>query len=379
MGKTIPAATAAVIILLLIGSPPAARASATATGVSRDFNPAVSVNALLLYRSGLGETTVEPDSGSEAGHDHGAAGDGFAVQETELRLTSIIDPYAKADFVFAMHGTDGFELEEGFVRLISLPRGLGLRAGKAYFEFGKHNAYHTHQFPFVERPYAWDALLGEHGLNGAVVEASWLTPLPWYAEVIAYGFPSIETVYGDHEIPENEWGGGARIRQLWEAGDRATVDLGVSYAGGDALRGGRRHFTGADLTFKWSGTGRNPRTLEIQSEWFRRMEDLESWNPHQDGFYAHALGRVTRRVVAGARIDFLRSDEFTGSEGGDVFSETNQENPDVTTFTGSLAFVPSEFQAIRLDVIHRDFGDSDEQAGRLQYNFTIGSHPAHRY
>jgi len=45
-----------------------------------------------------------------------------------------------------MHGTDAIELEEGFAQALFLPKGLGMRAGKLYFEFGKHNVYHTHQY-----------------------------------------------------------------------------------------------------------------------------------------------------------------------------------------------------------------------------------------
>lgn len=383
MTHRILALAAAVLITALALSPTAGASSVTATGISRDFNPAISVNALLLYRSGPRGGGTEAGEGEGEEHEHrGAGGDGFSVQETELQLTSIIDPYAKADLVFAMHGTDGFELEEGFVRLLSLPRGLGFRAGKQYFEFGKHNVYHTHQYPFVERPYAWDALLGEHGLNGAAVELSWLTPLPWYGEVIAYGFPSIESVYGDHEIPENEWGGGARLRQVWEAGDRSTVDLGISCAAGDAVRSGKRFFGGADLTYKWTGTGKIPRTLEIRTEWVRRKEELESWETDQDGFYAHLLGRITRRIVAGGRFDLLRAERPVAHTTGDVFSQTSTDLEDVSTWTASFAFVPSEFQAIRADYLYRhrggDFGEG-EHGVRLQYNFTIGSHPAHRY
>lgn len=351
-------------------STPLASGGATATGVSRDFNPGISVNALLLYRSGPSESMTEHDHEVEESHDHGSGGDGFDIQEAELQITSIIDPYAKSNLVFAMHGASGFELEEGFVRFLSLPRGLGLRAGKFYFDFGKHNAYHTHQFPFVEKPYAWETVLAGHGLNGAVIEASWLTPLPWYTDLIAYGFPLIETVYGDHEIPQNKWGGGAKLRQLWDVSDQATFDLGLSWAAGELDGAGEhheeewddamRHFFGVDLTWKWIGTGQYPKSFEVQSEWLRRLDDGNEKSAETDGFYIHALTRLSRRIHLGARFDLYSPD-------------------DVLTTTASFAFVPSEFQAVRLDLVHRDFGEDDDQAIRLQYNFTIGSHPAHRY
>ncbi|MBM3321608.1 MAG: hypothetical protein FJY73_13170 [Candidatus Eisenbacteria bacterium] len=353
--------------------------SATATGISRDFNPAISVNALLLYTSGLNEATEQEHGEEEHEHARGPAGDGFLVQETELQLTSIIDPYAKANLVFAMHGTDGFELEEGFAQTLFLPTGLGLRAGKFFFEFGKHNAYHTHQYPFVERPYAWDALLGAHGLNGAALEASWLTPLPVYTEILATAFPLTETVYGDHEVPANTWGRAFRLRNFFETSDQTTVDFGVSYAGGDAVNEGENHFLGVDLAFKWIGTGANPRKLEIQGEWLYPFDE-ESLSDAA-GAYLHALARVTRRWHVGARWDgYFQSDEHELIDDADKnLHDEHGEDHDIHTLTASLAFVPSEFQAIRVDVLHRDFDEETEQGVRVQYNMTIGSHPAHRY
>jgi len=369
---------ALVVTLLALAPDPIAAQSATATGISRDFNPALSLNALLLYRSGL-----EAVASSE--HTHGAAGDGFSVQELELQLTSSVDPYVKGNFILAMHGTDGIELEEGFAQALFLPKGLGMRAGKLYFEFGKHNVYHTHQYPFVERPYAWEVLLGDHGLNGAAVEASWLTPLPWYAEVIAAAFPLTEAIYGDHDIPRNTWGGGARLRQLWDASDHATVDFGLSYVGGDALSQPAgaadslfetdvRHFLAVDLTYKWTGTGAHPRSLALQAEWLRRGDGGLDGR-RDDGLYMHALARVARRVVLGARFDLYRPLEDAGGTSG----PGGAGGEDVRTYTATLAFVPSEFQAIRIDGLYRDLGNDDDSGLRVQYNLTIGSHPAHRY
>ena len=45
-----------------------------------------------------------------------------------------------------------------------------------------------------------------------------------------------------------------------------------------------------------------------------------------------------------------------------------------------LAYVPSEFSALRLQYDHRNNGmRADEHKILLQLNFTIGAHPAHAY
>ncbi len=363
------------LFLLLLAPGAAFPQSATATGISRDFNPAISVNALLLYASGLAPVTEGAPVEGEEPHSRDV-GDGFSIQETELQLTSYVDPYVKANLVFAMHGTDGFELEEGFGQALFLPKGLGLRAGKFYFEFGKHNSYHTHQYPFVEKPYAWDALLGEHGLNGAAIEASWLLPLPVYTEVLATAFPLVEAVYGDHETPGNTWGRAVRLRNFFETSERTTADFGVSYAGGESVGGGESNFLCIDMTFKWIGAGSNPRKLELQGELLYPFD--EESNSDAAGAYLHALARITRRWHAGVRWDgFLIDDPETYY--ADLEKQALDLEDDVHTYTASLAFVPSEFQAVRVDVLHRDFGEETEHGVRVQYNMTIGSHPAHRY
>ncbi len=340
-------------------------------GTSRDMNPAISVNTILLYSSGLSEEHQHEEDG-ETGHTHGATGDGFAIQESELQLTSSVDAYARADIILAMHGTEGIELEEGILETTFLPRGFGLRAGKFYVDFGKHNALHTHQFPFVEKPVAWAELFGGEGLNGAAIEGSWLTPLPWYAEVTGTAFPLIDVIYGGTEIPENKWGGGGRLRQLWEPSLRSTFDLGISYAGGEhETEDGHRHLIGLDGTWKWTGPGANPMYFEFQGEWVRRVDDRSAGTIEEDGFFVHGLTRLSRRFRAGARFDL-----YSPTENEHDVSDTAEN---VSTTTLSLAFVPSEFQAWRVEYLFRDDGHQSDHGVRAQANFTMGSHPAHRY
>lgn len=373
----------------LLGIAGSAGASSTASGVSRDFNPAISVNTLLVFRDGL--IAAAADSAATDAHEHPSATEGFAIQETELQFAASIDPYARASVTLAMHGTESIEAEEAFLQLLQLPRGLGLRAGAFTWEFGKHNSLHTHQYPFIERPVAWDALLGHHGLSGAAIEVSWLTPLPWFAELAATAAPLGETLYGEHAAaPSDEWSGGLRLRQLWDVGAHTTLEAGGSWFTGDTahehdegLEVGTRHFYGADLTLKWTGSGANPRALEMQAEWLRRHDSPDSSDDGEetfddDGLYAALRGRVTRRFWLGGRFDLLRAAAHE-EEAEEEEGHHHDALADTDTWTASLAFVPSEFQAWRLDLLSREIGGERDTGVRAQVNFTIGSHPAHRY
>lgn len=356
-------------------------APVTAADASRDFNPAISVNSLLLYTGGLVE---EHHDEEEDSHAH-AAGEGLSLQETEVQFTANVDAYAAANVTLAMHGSAGVEAEEAYLELLTLPRGLGLRAGIMLWEFGKQNSLHTHQRPFVEQPAAWESLLGEHGLSGAAVELSWLSPLPWYAELLATAAPLGEAVYNLHELPENTWSTGLRLRQLWDLSDAATFDLGASWHGGDVahehgeepdieIESGTRAFLGVDGTLKWTGAGANPRQLELQGEWLRRRDELDDETLEADGFLVSARARVTRRFWLGGRFDAFRPPHHEGSG-----EEDHAHAEDTDTWTVSLAFVPSEFQAWRIDLLSREIDGESDTGIRAQVNFTIGSHPAHRY
>ena len=62
-------------------------------------------------------------------------------------------------------------------------RGVLLKAGKFYAEFGRHNRLHAHAFPFLDASLVHQRLLGGEGLNEAGLSLSWLTPLPWFVEI----------------------------------------------------------------------------------------------------------------------------------------------------------------------------------------------------
>ena len=149
--------------------------STTATGTSNAFNPAISVNGLFLGYATSAVFVREPAFGEDhdseeiespdAEHAHGLPENtGLSVQEIEIRFTSIIDAYFKADVILAIPGTEGIEVEEAAITTTSLPN-ITVKAGKFYGDFGKHNLLHTHAYPFIDPPVVHERLLGGEGLN----------------------------------------------------------------------------------------------------------------------------------------------------------------------------------------------------------------------
>ena len=85
----------------------------------------------------------------------------------------------RANLVFSAYGV---EVEEAYGRTLALPGGLQLRAGQ--FHPDGCSTRPTHSWSFVDQPIVVGTLLGSEGSRGSGVELSWLSPLPWYAELI---------------------------------------------------------------------------------------------------------------------------------------------------------------------------------------------------
>ena len=89
----------------------------------------------------------------------------------------------------------------------------------------------------------------------------------------------------------------------------------------------------------------------------------------RSGMFRALSHRNYRRFWVGAGYDWLSTvSEVTGLRGSEHEAK------------GQLAFIPSEFSAVRMDLGWRDRLDVERELfAQLQFNVTIGSHPAHAY
>ena len=332
--------------------------STTATGVSRYFNPAISVNGLLLgtyVNEGRNDNSREVKTSLE-------------VQEVEMRFTANIDSYLHGDLTVAFED-DEVEIEEIIASLL-VTNNLSFTAGKFFTPFGKHNLLHTHNFPFIDAPLINEEILGEEGVNEVGVGMALLLPTPWFSEI------NLQLLEGENNLfngPLNDdflylihW------KNLIELTNELTAELGGSFAYGrnDLVTGPYNHtkLAGADLTFKWKPAGRELyRTLVWQTEFMNSSREVD-----KKGIYTLLQYQFARRWWVQGRYDFftIPRDQVGGGE----------LKQDKHRYSTLLAFVLSEFSAIRLQ--HNFLEQSvakDEHQVFLQLNFTFGSHPAHAY
>lgn len=352
--------------------------STTATGISRALNPAISANG-LFFGSYFSREPEVPGSGE---HTHGPEGTGLGVQEFELQLTASIDPYTKADLIFALPAGESIELEEGIVTLTRVPGDFGGRFGKFYQKFGKHNLLHNHQFPLIDAPLAIVALLGDEGLNDVGVEANWFVPLSWYGEL------SAAVLDGTGSKPFGGTGKKdlaylANLAQLWDLSESTTLEWGLSYAGGNNATGNLTHLAGSDLTIQWIPLRRaTSRTLRWRSEIIYSSYDRDG-NDVQErlGVYSMMNFKFARQWWIEGRYDWLESgfDYQALAEADPSMVMSGGPDDEAWRVSFLLAFVPSEFSALRLQTNFFEVEDEIEYEVFLQFNLTIGSHPAHRY
>ncbi len=374
-----------IMLLLAAGASSAAAQPATATGISRAFNPAISVNALFLGRASnlSGEEGEHEEEGAEEheddAHDHGPPARGLSLQEAEIRMTSAIDAYARADLVFAFEPGHGFDLEEGHATLENLPRGLRARAGVLKPAFGKHAPQHLHNFLFADAPWIIEHTVGADIHGDAGLELSWLAPLPYFAELTTQLTNGGEgTLF--HSPNDEDLAYLTRLRNLWDLGESGTLELSASQSSGRNEDLGWTHLSGVDLTLQWAPTrSANRKKLIWQSELIRlAREEAPGADSHATvGAYSALAWKLSRRFWLQGRLDLMglpSSDDADLRAGGAL----------------QIAFVPSEYQSLRLLYAHRpaeeehdehenENGVEDSHELRLQYSITIGSHPAHSY
>src|SRR5258706_342024 len=112
------------------------------------------------------------------------------LNESEISLQSVVDPYIRADF-FLSFGRDpqtgkyGVDVEEGYLTTLSLPAKLQLKVGKFREAVGRINPVHQHALPFIDLPNAYVNYFGE-GLNDEGASLSWLLPTKSFYQELAF-------------------------------------------------------------------------------------------------------------------------------------------------------------------------------------------------
>jgi hypothetical protein len=309
---------------------------------------------------------------------------GMQFDAAEISLISVVDPYwtLVSDITFT---PDEVDPEEIWARTTRIPS-IQLKVGKLRGTFGKHGLLHSHAFPFIQAPIIMGNTIGEEGFKDAGLEASWLTPLPWYSELTGGAYQAIEA---DDEHPLDI--GSTRhdnvpflghFKNQFDLNDATTLELGQSILQG---RGSDEHLHsafGADATVRHvPPKDSNRRGWILQSEYLEKGSRVGgTYRKEQHGWYASFQYRLSQVWWAGFRGEQARDSEtdFLVDHAGDPVHGR------VTRGSAQITWMPSEFSFVRLEYSHAEadggpgFKPNDDRI-LVQLSYTIGHHPAHAY
>jgi hypothetical protein len=382
------------------------------TASSSAFNPDISVILQgTAARSKLDPNTYQISGFAPSGGEVGPAPRSFNLGESELVITSNVDPYFRGQLVAALTPENEVEVEEAFFQTLALGRGFTLKGGRFLSGIGYQNEIHQHAWDFQDAPLAYKAFLGGR-LNDDGVQLRWVAPTDLFVELgseLGRGrsFPGTDR----NRNGANLWnvfghvGGDIGASTAWRAGlsylrsspqDRAFTDLDSLGAETTQSFSGRSRTWIADFLLKWAPNGDASVTnFKLQGEYFRRTESgtltfdealTDAYSSRQSGWYAQAVYQFMPRWRLGYRYD--RLDHGTvesgivanglGPSAADFPLLLTDYNP--TRNTAMVDWSPTEFSRLRLQYAldKSRIGVSDNQL-LLQYILSLGAHGAHKF
>ncbi len=315
---------------------------------------------------------------------------GFNLQQLELSLRKSVDPYFRfdANIVFSLFGV---ELEEAYATTLSLPFNLQVRAGQMLTRFGRLNSTHPHSWEFVDQPFMLGKIFGGEGNRGLGVELSYLTPLPWYVEIIgsttdATGESTARSFYGANDGGIDsplDFQNTLAIKQFFELSANWSLLWGLSVANGPNPHGRdtRSDVYGTDLYLKYRPITRASYTIvSLQTEWLYRRRQVPGLVLQDTGGYAQLWWRFAQRWATAGRYEYGTP---TYDSSGNIAVDPLDPAQDSERHRASLnvTFWPTEFSRLRLQ------GSSDFPAWRpkpilatfLALEVVVGSHGAHKF
>jgi hypothetical protein len=376
--------------------------------------------ALDLLLAGGSSSAKEPELRLLEGGGHDPKNRGFTLQNVEVTLSGVVDPYLRGDahvvLVIDEEGETVVELEEVYLTTLSLPGNLEVKAGQFFTAFGRLNPMHPHAWEFVDQPVVSTRLLGPDGLRSPGAQIAWLTPLPFFLELSvsaqnaqgettpSFRFVEGESVAGRTLIDRPVRGAGdllylTRARASFDLGEEATVVIGGSGLFGPNASGRdtRTLIGGADLYLKWRPLANDKGWpfLALQAEGMvRRYDAAAILVTGEDGteleiaprdrivdagLYAQAVLGFYRPFTIAVRYDFAKGEPiaFDGyaSEGDSLRDVRHRASAAVT-------FYPTEFSKVRAQYAYDRSSflpGEDAHSAYVQAEITFGAHGAHTF
>lgn len=308
---------------------------------------------------------------------------GFTLQQLEMSIGSNVDPFFRMDgnLVFSQFGV---EVEEAYATTLALPAGLQARAGQLLTRFGRLNNTHPHSWHFIDQPLVNGKFFGGEGSRGLGVEGSWLTPLPWYSEVVvsvgdAAGACCARSFYGGEDLGVENVDDlllTTALKQFFPFDADWSLAWGLSGQFGPNPTGNdnRSAILGTDLYLRYrpvASAVRSALSLQVEGMYRSRQvpdDRLEDW-----GGYAQLVWNINLRWEAGARYEYV-----TGLENDPLDLDWTEDRRRVAV---QGTYYPSHFSRLRLQIAEDrpTWREDPIYAVMFGLEVLIGAHGAHGF
>lgn len=323
----------------------------------------------------------DPENLQGGGHDPTRTG--FNLQQLELSIQSNVDPFFgfRANLVFSQFGV---EIEEVYATTLSLPNNLQLRAGQFLTRFGRLNPTHPHSWSFVDLPLVNAKFFGSEGNRGLGAEVSYLSPLPWFAELSlsatdAAGGCCARSFYGNDDLgvtsPLDVLYTGT-LKQFFPLQDALGILWGLSGQLGPNASGlgNRSHILGTDLYVRYkpvNDPNRNIVSLEVEAMHRARQVPFDRLVDY--GGRAQLTWQWRQHYELGVRAEVV-----SGLAGDPLDPDWNGWR---SRYSGAFTVYPSHFSRVRLQgsVDLPSWREEPIFATFLALEVLVGAHGAHTY
>ncbi|MBI5330874.1 MAG: hypothetical protein HZB71_09705 [Betaproteobacteria bacterium] len=370
---------------------------------ARTLNPEIALVLSGVYTNLTQNPANYRITGFAPGGEIGPGNRGFNLSESELGLAANIDERFRGSLTFALAPDNTVSTEEAYLQTTAMPHGLSLKAGRFLSGIGYLNEHHAHTWDFVDAPLAYQAFLGgQFGDDG--VQLKWLAPTEQFLELglemgrgrnfpgtnqdkngLGSGALSLHT--GSDLGRDQSWRGGVSWLassprgRTWEENNLAGAAVNNRFTGQSRL-------WLADFIWKWQPEGRRT-SLKVQGEYLHRRESgsltydtagaasSDVYRTVQSGGYLQGVYQFLPAWRIGLRQDWLDTGTISlGSNAANLAAPAFR--PAKTSLM--LDWNPSEFSRIRLQYAQDQSrqGLTDNQLF-LQYQMSLGAHPAHAY
>lgn len=371
----------------------AAPTLALAAGSS--FNPDIA----LILGGTYGQFQNDPADyvipGFPLAEETGPGEQGFSLGESELSISSNIDPQWYGLLTLALSGDGESAVENAFVQTTGLGNGFTLRAGRFFSGIGYLNEQHSHTWDFVDNPLPYRAFLGNQ-LGDDGVQLRWVAPFDLYTEFGAEwlrgdGFPA----GGSADEGRGTWSAFFHVGD--DVGDSSSWRAGLGYLNAKSSERSTANgddedlFTGtgklaiADFVWKWAPQGNAyDHNFKLQAEYMQSQNDGEftpaggiatQYKANPSGWYVQGVYQFIHGWRAGLRHDQLEADD----PGGFAGTVLDSQNHTPSRNSIMIDYSNSEFSRLRLQFNRDESGTETDNQWFLQYLMSLGAHGAHQF